>query len=129
MNFRKMYLWVSAVGLTPVALSYGIDPEFSMNWLFGLTVEVPNGAHILRGVMGLYLAMVLLWIIGATNERYESAAITSEIFFMSGLAFGRILSVLVDGWPHWLLASYIVVEAVLAIAGIALLRQAKTVTQ
>ncbi len=38
--------------------------------------------------MGLYLAMVLLWIVGATNERYERAAITSEIFFMSGLAFG-----------------------------------------
>ena len=79
--------------------------------------------------MGLYLAMVLLWIVGATNERYERAAITSEIFFMSGLALGRMLSVLIDGWPHWLLASYIVVEVVLAIAGIALLRQAKTIPQ
>ena len=70
MNYRKTYLWVSAVGLIPVALSYGIVPELSMNWLFGLTVDVPNEAHILRGIMGLYLAMVLLWIIGATNERY-----------------------------------------------------------
>ncbi len=48
---------------------------------------------------------------------------------MSGLALGRMLSVLIDGWPHWLLASYIVVEVVLAIAGIALLRQAKTIPQ
>ena len=128
-NYRKVYLWVSAIGLIPVALSYGVVPELSMNWLFGITVEVPNEAHIFRGVMGLYLALVTLWILGATNERYERAAILSEIFFMSGLAVGRLLSVLVDGWPHWLLASYIVVEAILAVAGILLLKQGKAVSQ
>jgi hypothetical protein len=128
-NYQKAYLWISAIGLIPVALSYGVVPELSMNWLFGITVEVPNEAHIFRGVMGLYLALVMLWILGATNERYERAAILSEIFFMSGLAVGRLLSVLVDGWPHWLLASYIVVEAILAVAGIILLKQGKAVSQ
>ena len=128
-NYQKAYLWISAIGLIPVALSYGVVPELSMNWLFGITVEVPNEAHIFRGVMGLYLALVMLWILGATNERYERAAILSEIFFMSGLAVGRLLSVLVDGWPHWLLASYIVVEAILAVAGILLLKQGKVVSQ
>jgi hypothetical protein len=126
-NYQKAYLWISAIGLIPVALSYGVVPELSMNWLFGITVELPNEAHIFRGVMGLYLALVTLWILGATNERYERAAILSEIFFMSGLAVGRFLSVLVDGWPHWLLASYIVVEAILAVAGILLLKQGKAV--
>ncbi len=128
-NYQKAYLWVSAIGLIPVALSYGVVPELSMNWLFGITVELPNEAHIFRGVMGLYLAFVTLWILGATNENYERAAILSEIFFMSGLAVGRLLSVLVDGWPHWLLASYIVVEAILAVAGIILLKQGKAVSQ
>ncbi len=128
-NYQKAYLWVSAIGLIPVALSYGVVPELSMNWLFGITVELPNEAHIFRGVMGLYLALVTLWILGATNENYERAAILSEIFFMSGLAVGRLLSVLVDGWPHWLLASYIVVEAILAVAGILLLKQGKVVSQ
>ncbi len=128
-NYQKAYLWVSAIGLIPVALSYGVVPELSMNWLFGITVELPNEAHIFRGVMGLYLALVTLWILGATNENYERAAILSEIFFMSGLAVGRLLSVLVDGWPHWLLASYIVVEAILAVAGIILLKQGKAVSQ
>ncbi len=128
-NYQKAYLWISAIGLIPVALSYGVVPELSMNWLFGITVELPNEAHIFRGVMGLYLALVTLWILGATNERYERAAILSEIFFMSGLAVGRLLSVLVDGWPHWLLASYIVVEAILAVAGILLLKQGKAVSQ
>ena len=113
-NYQKAYLWISAIGLIPVALSYGVVPELSMNWLFGITVELPNEAHIFRGVMGLYLALVMLWILGATNENYERAAILSEVFFMSGLAVGRLLSVLVDGWPHWLLASYIVIPPSLA---------------
>ena len=125
MNYRKAYLWLSALGLIPVALSYGVAPVESLNWLFGMTVEVPNQAHIFRGIMGLYLGMVLLWIMGAMNESCERPAIIAEVFFMSGLAVGRLLSVVVDGVPHWLLLGYIVVEVVLAIAGIALLRQTR----
>lgn len=128
-NYQKAYLWISAIGLIPVALSYGVVPELSMNWLFGITVELPNEAHIFRGVMGLYLALVTLWILGATNENYERAAILSEVFFMSGLAVGRLLSLLVDGWPHWLLVNYLVLEAILAVAGIILLKQGKAVSQ
>jgi len=129
MNYRKAYLLISAVALTPVALSYGVVPELSLGWLFGISVDVPNGAHIFRGIMGLYLGMAALWILGAMNQRYERAAILSEIFFMSGLALGRLLSVLVDGQPHWLLVGYIVVEVVLAVAGIALLRRGDVVSR
>jgi hypothetical protein len=96
-NYRKVYLWLSALGLVPVALSYGVAPVESLNWLFGMTVEVPNQAHIFRGIMGLYLGMVLLWIMGAMNESCERPAIIAEVFFMSGLAVGRLLSVVVDG--------------------------------
>jgi len=128
-NYRKAYLWVSAIGLIPIALSYGVVPELSLNWLFGISIELPNETHIFRGVMGLYLALVMLWILGATNENFEHAAILSEVFFMSGLAVGRILSLLVDGWPHWLLVNYLVLEAIMAVAGIILLRQGKAVSQ
>ena len=128
MNYRKAYLWLSAIGLLPVALSYGVAPVESLNWLFGMTVEVPNEAHIFRGIMGLYLAMVLLWIIGAMHEPCERPAIIAEVFFMGGLAVGRLLSVVVDGVPHWLLLGYIAVEVALAIAGIALLRQTRPQT-
>ena len=121
-NYRKPYLLISAVGLLPVALSYGVVPELSLNWLFGIIPDVPNETHIFRGVMGLYLALVSLWVLGAIRERYERAAVVSEVFFMSGLALGRLLSLLVDGWPHWLLAMYMLLEVILAIVGIILLR-------
>ena len=128
MNYRKAYLWLSAIGLFPVALSYGVAPVESLNWQFGMTVEVPNEAHIFRGIMGLYLAMVLLSIMGAMHESCERPAIIAEVFFMSGLAVGRLLSVVVDGVPHWLLLGYVAVEVTLAIAGIALLRQTRPQT-
>jgi hypothetical protein len=70
-----------------------------------------------------------LWILGATNERYERTAIVSETFFMGGLVVGRLISVVVDGWPHWLLVGYIVIEAILTVAGITLLRQGQSVSE
>ena len=69
MNPRKIYLWICAVGLIPVALSYGVAPEQSLNWLFGLSVEIPNEIHIFRAVMGLYLGMVALWIRRCSSTR------------------------------------------------------------
>jgi len=100
-----------------------VAPELSLDWLFGISVDLANEAHIFRGVMGLYLGMVALWVLGATVQRFERPAIIGEIFFMSGLAAGRLLSILVDGWPHWLLVSFMGIEAVLAIAGLVLLKR------
>ena len=89
MNYRKAYLWVSAIGLLPVALSYGVAPEFSLNWLFGIAVEVPNEAHVFRAIMGLYLAMVALWILGATKQRFERPAFAVGFRLVSAGTFLR----------------------------------------
>lgn len=123
MNYRKFYLWISAIGLIPIALSYGAVPGQSLNWLFDITVDSTNHAHIFRAITGLYFAMIAIWILGATREEYERAAIVSEIVFMGGLAAGRVVSILIDGWPHFLLTGYGIVEAVMAVIGIMLLRQ------
>ncbi len=128
MEANKIFLWICAIGLIPVGLSYGVVPEQSLNWLLGLTVESVDEMHVFRGIMGLYLGMAALWIIGATNEEYEHAAILAVVFFMSGLAVGRILSILVDGLPHWILVNYTVVEVVIAIIGIILLRKGEPVS-
>jgi len=123
MSRRKLYLWISAIGLIPVALSYGVSPEQSLGWLFGITVESVNHAHVVRGITGFYLAMVLFWVYGAVYEKCERAAIQSEIVFMAGLAVGRIASILVDGWPHWLLVGYALAEIALVVIGIILLKK------
>jgi hypothetical protein len=123
MNPAKIFLWVCAAGLVPIALSYGVMPVQSLHMLLGLTVETVNEMHIFRAIMGLYLGMVLLWIIGAMHEKYERAAIVAVVLFMGGLAAGRTLSIVADGWPHWVLVSYTAIEVVIAIVGIVLLRR------
>jgi hypothetical protein len=50
-------------------------------------------------------------------------ALISEIVFMVGLAAGRILDLLVAGWPSPMLIAYAVAELVLAACGIFCLKQ------
>jgi predicted membrane protein len=123
MSIRQMFLLVAAVGLLPIALSYGLVPQKSLSYLFDITVSEPNSVHIFRAVMGLYLALIIFWLIGAFKVQVRQAALYSLIVFMFGLAAGRILSLIIDGMPHWLLAVYLVLELVFGVLGILLIKK------
>jgi len=123
MNIRQKFLLVAAIGLLPIALSYGLIPQKSLGYLFDISVSDPNGIHIFRAVMGLYLALIIFWLIGAFKVQVRQAALYSLIVFMFGLAAGRILSLIIDGMPHWLLAVYLVLELVFGVVGILLIKK------
>ena len=123
MNIRQMFLLVAAIGLLPISLSYGLIPQKSLSYLFDITVSDPNSFHIFRAVMGLYLALIIFWLIGAFKVQVRQAALYSLIVFMFGLAAGRILSLIIDGMPHWLLAVYLVLELVFGVLGILLIKK------
>jgi hypothetical protein len=63
----RAFLIFCAVGLVPIALGYGAKPSFSLDMLFGISVDTTNLTHIMRAVMGLYLGMVVIWVWGAFN--------------------------------------------------------------
>jgi len=123
MNRRQVFLLVAAIGLLPVALSYGLAPGRSLEFLFDVSIENVNGTHIFRAIMGLYLGFVFFWIIGAFREDVRQAALYSVVVFMFGLAAGRSLSLLADGFPNWLLVTYLVVELGIGLLGLKLLKQ------
>ena len=123
MKVRPMFLLLAAMGLIPIALSYGLMPKQSLNYLFDISVTNTNNIHIYRAVMGLYLAMVLFWIIGAIKVQVRQAALYSLVIFMLGLAGGRILSLIIDGIPHLLLLIYLMLELGFGISGIILLQK------
>ena len=123
MNIRQKFLLVAAIGLLPIALSYGLMPQKSLSFLFDISVSDPNGIHIFRAVMGLYLALIMFWLIGAFIVQLRQAALYSLIVFMFGLAAGRILSLIIDGMPHWLLVVYLVLELGFSIIGILLIKK------
>jgi len=122
MTASRIFLLVAAVGLTPIALSYGLAPSSSLDYLFGLPIDSVNGRHIFRAIMGLYLALAGFWVGGAFSESLTRPALLSLVIFMLGLAAGRILSLVVDGPPHWLLWAYLGLEIAFGLVGLSLLR-------
>ena len=125
-KLQKGILLFVAVGLVPIALGYGFMPEKSMSYLFNISVSEVNLAHILRAVMGLYLALIIFWVLGAMKENLRQAALYSMVVFMLGLAGGRILSLIVDGVPHWLLLLYLALELLFGVLGLLLVRKSTT---
>jgi hypothetical protein len=123
MTKESGFLLLAAVGLVPIALSYGVYPAGSMNFLFDIDASSINSSHIFRAIMGLYLAMIIFWIIGARHESLRLAALWSLTVFMLGLAAGRVMSLLIDGMPHWLLLVYLVLEVVSGAIGFVLARR------
>jgi hypothetical protein len=110
MSKESIFLLAAAVGLTPIALAYGLVPATTVPMLYGVEIDSINVTHIFRAVMGLYLAMVVFWILGATREPLRFPALCSVVVFMGGLATGRILSLFLDGIPGSLLVVYLLLE-------------------
>ena len=72
--------------------------------------------------MGLYIALVIFWIAGAKYENLRIPALWSLTIFMSGLAIGRALSIIVDGIPHVLFINWMVIEFIFAYLGFKLIQ-------
>ncbi|WP_104040408.1 DUF4345 domain-containing protein [Vibrio hyugaensis] len=123
MKIQSIFLLLAAAGLTPIALSYGFSPVDSLSFLFGIDASSVNVSHIFRAVMGLYLALAMFWVMGAMSTKYRLAALYSLVIFMWGLAMGRLLSLLVDGMPHWLLVAYLFLEFGFGLVGLKMIKK------
>jgi hypothetical protein len=118
MASSRFYLLFSAAGLLPIALSYGIDPNQILPKLLQIHPIGGDLLHVFRAIMGLYLATIVLWLLGAIRGGpLMRTALVSEIVFMSGLATGRLLSLLLDGWPSAMLVAYTFAELLRASGG------------
>jgi hypothetical protein len=68
--------------------------------------------------MGLYLAMVILWVTGIFKPVHWRTATITNVFFMVGLSTGRTISLLIDGIPSISFSIGLALELTLAIWGI-----------
>jgi len=124
MKLSRFYLIFSAVGLLPIALSYGVDPNRILPKLLQILPIEGDVVHVFRAMMGLYLATIVLWLLGAIRGGpLMRTALISEIVLMSGLAAGRLLDLLLDGWPSPMLIVYTVAELLLAAWGVLCLKE------
>jgi hypothetical protein len=121
----RLYLIVSALGLLPVALIYGVNPSGILPKLTDISVETTDHIHVFRAITGLYMAMIVLWLIGALRGGWALTAVVSEIVFMFGLGFGRLVSIAVDGKPSLFFIGSTLAEFVLGIWGVLILIKLK----
>lgn len=92
---NKIHLIISVCIVVPVAFVYGFKPELS----FDMFLETVDEHNFYKAIMGLYLGFSLLWILGVFKSNFLKPAILTNIIFMLGLGFGRVLSILIDGTP------------------------------
>lgn len=111
---RRLFLMAFGVGLVPVALAYGAVPELSLTRFYGLDAPDPTTRHFFRAIMGLYLAMIAFWLVGALRPALRMPALWAAFVFVTGVAMGRLLSLALDGWPRPILLIYLVLEIALA---------------
>jgi hypothetical protein len=119
----KAYLLFIAIGLVPVALSYGANPTGVLPRLLKFNVEAPNESQVFRALMCLYFATSAFWVMGVIRPEWQQAALIWAALFMLSLAFGRLISAALDGRPTaQLLNVYLAVEIVAGLLAVWLLR-------
>ena len=115
----------SATYRTILRCDPGAKPELALRYICPFDKSYPRVSWG-HGSLPRYGGILDSW---GRAGKYQRTAIQSEVVFMGGLAAGRVASILIDGWPHFLLTGYAVVEIGMAVAGIILLRQLPSASQ
>jgi hypothetical protein len=95
MKLKNLHLIISTFIVIPAAFIYG----FQSDLLFNAPISTLDQATIFKAIMGLYLGFASLWILGILKDNYWKIATISNMIFMLGLGFGRIISLITDGIP------------------------------
>jgi hypothetical protein len=95
LSITNLHLIISILIVIPAAFVYG----FFTNVFLKVDTNTIDESNILKAIMGLYLAFASLWISGIINQKFWKTATISNMLFMLGLGFGRIISIILDGTP------------------------------
>jgi hypothetical protein len=121
-SLLRAYLLFIAVGLMPIALSYGINPAAVLPKVLDIRVESTDQTQIFRALMCLYLGCAVFWVTAAFKPAWQRTAVIWGVFFMFSLAIGRIISLIADGPASSLLNLYLAAEIFAGVLGLIVLR-------
>lgn len=91
----KIHLIISVCIAIPVAFVYGFNPSSE----FEIYPETWDELNAFKAIMGLYLSFASLWVLGIIKPKFLTTALITNMIFMFGLGFGRVISFLLDGSP------------------------------
>jgi len=113
MKIKMYYLIFASSIVLIIALLYGVNPQWFSKTFLDIPEMGTDFSHILRAVMGLYIAFGLFWFSSAFSDKSRNVAVLTTMLFGGGLVTGRLISLFVDGIPSPLLTLYIAMEFVL----------------
>ena len=94
---KNLHLILSLSIVIPTAIIYG-SPSILPEYL-NIKVNTVDFSNMLKAIMCLYLGISFVWILGIWKTEYWKIATQLNILFMLSLAIGRILSMIMDGFP------------------------------
>lgn len=95
--FKNVHLLISLSIVVPTAIIYGSPSVLPQH--LDIQVNTNDLANMLKAIMFLYLGVSIVWVLGICKPKYWKSATQLNMLFMLTLAFGRLLSMLVDGMP------------------------------
>lgn len=113
----KLHLGISAAVVIAAGLLYGANPGHILPDILWPAVHDIELKNMIRSVMGLYLTLGVFWFFAIKNPAYWKAATLINVLFMGGLAFGRLVSLILDGISP-LFAVGMLLEALMMVWGI-----------
>jgi hypothetical protein len=123
-KLMQLFLLGTALLIVPIALNYGLFPAKSLPLFLTIPELSTDQTHIYRGVMCLYLGGGLFWAVSAFKPEWQRVAVITAIGFAWSIAVGRVISLIVDGWPSPLLLIYLGIEIAAGLLGLAVLAAA-----
>ncbi len=94
---KNLNLVLSGIIVIIAGCVYGGHPSYLMPLILDFQVEALELKNMLRAVMGIYMGIGIFWLVGASKPKLWYAATLSNVLFMGGISFGRIISTLFDG--------------------------------
>jgi hypothetical protein len=94
---KNLHLFLSLSIVVPTAIIYG-SPSILPEYL-DIQVNTVDFSNMLKAIMCLYLGISIVWILGIWKTKYWKTATQLNILFMLSLAIGRMISMLMDGFP------------------------------
>ena len=122
---KNLHLIISAIIITIISFTYGLFPDKVLPEIFDFKVDSNDLKQVFRATMGLYAGMVILWVIGIFKPAHWRTATITNVFFMVGLATGRISSLIIDGIPSIPFSAGLALELTLGLWGIINLKKYK----
>jgi hypothetical protein len=120
---KNLHLILSIIIIIPVGILYGFQPEL----LFEVNVNAADEPTIFKAIMGLYLGFASFWILGVFEPKFWQAATISNMIFMLGLGFGRIISMIFDEMPSSIFILGTIGELILGFYAFYILYKRKTI--